>query len=518
MEEIKYPIGIQSFESLIKGKYIYVDKTAIVHKLVSENKYYFLSRPRRFGKSLLLSTIEALFKAKRHLFEGLAIDSLPWEWEEHEVLHLDLNVRHYLDDSSLVSILARHLCEWESKYGITPGNDIPEDRFVAVIKKAYELSGRGVVILIDEYDKPLLSTLHDKEKQEYYRSLLQAFYGVLKSLDSYIKFGMLTGVTRFSKVSVFSGLNNLRDISLEPPFNSICGVSESELTSYFSESISRMANIEKKSATAIHEELKRNYDGYHFAASGEDMYNPFSILSTFANMRFSSYWFATGTPTFLVKLLEQSNFSIPELEDYKCSEDSLTGSDIYLTDPVPVFYQSGYLTIKGYDHEFAEYTLGFPNKEVAGGFSRFLMKSYLKSGDPTSALNNFVREVRAGHADKFMEKLQSFLADIPYDHIRGDKEIHYENVMYLIMKLMGFHTSTEYRTSDGRIDMVIRTPDYIYVLEFKLDGTPEEALDQINRKEYALPFRIAGKTIYKIGASFSSKTHRMSGWKIEREF
>lgn len=520
MDVTKYPIGIQSFSEIRENGYLYVDKTMYVHRLVSKGKYYFLSRPRRFGKSLLLSTVEAFFRGRRDLFEGLAIANEDHDWEPHPVLHLDLNVRMYEDRESLVSILDRHLQAWEREYGIADIADRPEDRFINVILRAHEQTGKQVVILVDEYDKPIVSALHDETLMKKYREQLASFYGVLKSLDAHIKFGMLTGVSRFSKVSVFSGINNLNDISLEPDYNAACGITDVELNHYFQSGLEEMAKANRETTKEIHRELKENYDGYHFAYGGEDVYNPFSLLNTFQNRRFSNYWFKTGTPSFLVKLLERTRFSIPKLDGCRCSEDLLSGSDVYLKDPVPLFFQTGYLTIKGYDRRFREYTLGFPNREVSEGFSKFLMTSYMDGRDRSDMVSDFVRDVEAGDAEAFMRRLQAFSADIPYDLIRGGSdndatrrhEAHYQDVMYVVFKLMGFYTHTEYKTSDGRIDMVVETPDYVYVMEFKIDSSAEEALRQIDDKQYTLPFRSSGKQTVKIGASFSTSTRRLSDW------
>lgn len=531
MGRIKYPIGIQSFSEIRNGEYIYVDKTELIHKLASEGKYYFLSRPRRFGKSLMISTLEALFKGKRHLFKGLAIDSLEWDWEPYEVLHLDLNVQNYKEDDSLPAILDWHLKKWETLYGITETAPKLENRFADVILKAYEISGRRVVILVDEYDKPLLANISHPKRQDRFRNQLQAFYGVLKSLDQYIRFGMLTGVSRFSKVSIFSSLNNLSDLSLEPEYNSICGISESELTSYFQQSIKEMAERLNVSPSELHDMLKANYDGYHFAAYGEDIYNPFSLLNTFSFNRIGSYWMATGTTSSLLDVINVNSYPIRELEGCRCSENMLNGADIFLSDPIPFFFQSGYLTIKGFDPEFQEYTLGFPNKEVSQGFNDIVLKTWMRRNEPVSLISDFVRDVRAGRVEEFMDKLQSFFAGIPYDHarqvkdtdeesgygLRGDREVHYQNVMYVIMKLMGFYTHTEYRTANGRIDMLVETADYVYVMEFKINGTASEALRQIDEKGYALPFRSSSRRIFKIGASFDTSTRLLSEWLCEEK-
>lgn len=529
MSEIKYPIGIQTFEKIISEGYVYVDKTQYIYDIVSRGQFYFLSRPRRFGKSLLLTTIEALFRGKRELFRGLAIDSMEWDWQPHEVLHLDLNVRNYVDETSLRTILERHFSEWEKKYGMVAQSDIVEDRFIEIIKKAYEISGRGVVVLIDEYDKPLVNTLGNNKLHKIYKKQLQTFYGVLKSLDQYIKFGMLTGVSRFSKVSIFSGLNNLEDISLQPQYNAICGITEPELSEYFQHGIEGLAESECMSVEEIRGELKENYDGYHFSRKNEDVYNPFSILNALKSRMFGSYWLATGTTSSLLEVLDINTYKIQDLEGYRATESQLNGADIFLTDPVPFFFQTGYLTIKGYDREFKQYILGFPNREVSEGFNELVLRMWMRHKEPTTLISSFVMDVREGRVEEFMKKLQSFFAGIPYDLIRkengeepladgwikGDKEVHYQNVMFVVMKLMGFYTHTEYKTSDGRMDMVVETPDYVYLMEFKIDSTPGEALQQINEKEYALSFDLDHRKLFKIGANFDTKKRRLENWIIE---
>lgn len=528
MAVIKYPIGIQTFEKIRKGNYLYVDKTQYIHELASSDSYYFLSRPRRFGKSLTISTLHALFEGKRELFRGLAIDALEWDWQKHEVLHLDLNVKFYEDKTSLVSILDRHLREWEEKYDVIPNSDVYENRFVEIIKKAYSVSGRGVVILVDEYDKPLLATIREPELQSYYRKQLQGFYGVLKSMDQYIRFGMITGVSRFSKVSIFSALNNLKDISLSNKYNAICGITESELSEYFAEGIREMAEEEGVSATQIHDNLKSNYDGYHFSGKGEDIYNPFSILNALSDQHFGSYWLATGTTSSLLEVLNVNTYPLQELEGCTATENMLNGADIFLSDPIPFFFQTGYLTIKDDVPEFKQYILGFPNREVTEGFNNLVLRTWMQANKPATFVSDFVNDVRAGKAEAFMEKIKYFFAGIPYDHARedkakkrnkengvgGSKEVHYQNVLYVIMRLMGFYTNTEYRTSTGRIDMVVETNDYVYVMEFKIDSSAQAALARIEEKGYAEPFRISGKKIFKIGANFDTKTRRLSDYII----
>ena len=511
-----YPVGIQNFEEVRKGNYCYIDKTALIYKLVDSGKYYFLSRPRRFGKSLLISTLEAYFQGKKELFEGLAIEKLEQEWIEYPILHLDLNTKKYENRSSLNEILNQHLEKWEAVYGDEKKERSPEERFSYIIEKISKVTGRNVVILIDEYDKPMLQAIGNEELLTDYRNTLKAFYGVMKSCDRYIKFALLTGVTKFSKISVFSDLNNLMDISMSDRFANLCGITEKELYSNFQEEIIELGEKNGMTEEEAKAALKEMYDGYHFVEDSEDIYNPFSLLNTFAEMKFGSYWFETGTPTFLVELLKHSRYDLHRLTEEMASADSLGGIDTMYSDPVPILYQSGYLTIKGYDKEFKVYYLGFPNKEVEEGFTKFLLPCYahLETGNPSFEIMSFVKDVRKGDVDAFLSRLQSFFADTPYELAR-DLELHYQNILFIVFKLLGFYTQAEYHTSKGRIDMVVKTDKYIYVMEFKLDGTAEEALQQIEDKQYALPFAADLRKLYKIGVNFSKETRGIDKWVIE---
>ena len=512
----KYPVGIQNFEDLRKEGYCYVDKTELMYQLVQSGKYYFLSRPRRFGKSLLLSTIQAYFEGKKELFRGLAVEQLEQEWNTYPVLHLDLNAQKYDTPESLYSMLNDALCNWESQYETRPSETTHSLRFQGVIQRAAEKCGQKVVVLIDEYDKPMLQAIGNEPLQTEYRNTLKAFYGVLKSCDKYLRFAMLTGVTKFSKVSVFSDLNNLMDISLSSRFASICGITEQELHQYFKEDIRLLGENQGMSPEDTSRELKQWYDGYHFSDKSEDIYNPFSLLNTFAQRQFGSYWFETGTPTFLVELLKHCRYDLNRLTQEMAMADSLNGMDSMEENPVPILYQSGYLTIKDFDREFRYYTLGFPNKEVEEGFTKFLLPHYahLSSGNSAFELSRFVQEVRGGQTDAFMKRLQSFFADCPYELAR-DLERHYQNVLFIVFKLLGFYTQAEYHTSEGRIDLVVQTTDYIYVMEFKLEGTAEEALRQINEKHYALPFASDSRKLFKIGVNFSNAIRGIEKWLIE---
>lgn len=511
-----YPIGIQSFEKIREQGYIYVDKTALIYQLVATGQYYFLSRPRRFGKSLLISTLEAYFSGKRELFAGLEMENLEKEWIKYPVLHLDLNTQKYDSIEKLEGILNDALCRWEDIYGNRESENSLSLRFQGVIRRAAEKSGHNTVILIDEYDKPMLQAIGNPELQTEYRNTLKAFYGALKSCDGYIQFAMLTGVTKFGKVSVFSDLNNLMDISMINRFSEICGITEEELHRYFDDDIHTLA---EKLGTGYEEtcaRLKLNYDGYHFSFKSPGMYNPFSILNTFANMQIDNYWFATGTPTYLVELMKLHNYNVEEIEDIVTSGPVLDSIDAASTDPIPVIYQSGYLTIKDYNEEFENYTLGFPNREVEQGFFRFLLPNYASVSVTKSPyeIQRFVTDVRKGNVDSFLSRLQTFFDDIPYELAPRDREVHYQNILYIVFKLMGFHAEVEYHTSRGRVDLVLKTSDYIYVMEFKLNGTAEEAMAQINAKDYASAFASDGRKVIKVGVNFSSETRTIDRWII----
>ena len=509
-----YPVGIQNFESLRRDGYFYVDKTAKIYELARTGRYYFLSRPRRFGKSLLISTLEAYFQGKRELFEGLAMQELEKEWKQYPVIHLDLNAKKFDTEEDLIRLIDRQLLVYESVYGSVPTDVTIDDRFVSLIRNAAEKSGERVVILVDEYDKPMLQAIGNDTLQSEYRNTLKAFYGVLKSMDGYIKFALLTGVTKFGKVSVFSDLNNLEDISRNPSYTDICGISGEELLRDFGEDIQELAAANGQTFEQACDQLKTDYDGYHFCPDSPGMYNPFSILNTFKSRRYGSYWFETGTPTYLVELLKKSNYDLEEMSHVETDADIL---DSIFTDdnPIPVIYQSGYLTIKGYDKEFGIYELGFPNREVEEGFMKFLLPYYSSVSKTSSPfeIKKFVQDVKRGDIDGFMERLQSFLADCPYE-LAKDVELHYQNVLFIVFRLAGLYTKVEYHTSRGRIDLVLQTDSYVYVMEFKLDGTAEQALQQIEDKQYALPFAKDSRKVYTIGVNFSSETRNIDKWIV----
>lgn len=517
MDGRKYPVGIQNFEKLRQEGYYYVDKTALVYRLANTGNYYFLSRPRRFGKSLLLSTLEAYFQGKRDLFEGLAMEELESQWTEYPVIHLDLNAKHYVSEQSLLEILNQYLEIYEALYGDEKKDRSPEERFAYIIRRAYEKTGNRVVILVDEYDKPMLQTIGKPELQEAYRGILKAFYGVLKSMDGHIRFAFLTGVTMFGKVNVFSDLNNLIDLSLRREYVDICGITEQELLDNFEPDIRSLAEAGQMTYEDTLTKLRTDYDGYHFCENSPGLYNPFSLLNTFISNEFGSYWFATGTPTYLVELLRLHHYNLHQLSQEETTAEVLNSVDSLATNPIPVIYQSGYLTIKEYDNEFGIYRLGFPNREVEEGFIKFLLPFYtsVQESKTNFEIGRFVTDVRKGDYDGFLRRLQSLLADTSYEQIKREQEIQYQNVLFIITKLMGFYVKAEYHTSHGRVDLVLQTDRYIYVMEFKLDGTAEEALKQINDKGYALPFVVDGRTLYKIGVNFSSETRNIERWIVE---
>ncbi len=513
---MKYPIGIQDFDKIINEGYTYVDKTELIYKLVHEGSYYFLSRPRRFGKSLLMSTLDAYFSGKRELFKNLAIEKLEEDWTAYPVLHLDLNTGKYNSKDSLTHALDDFLSRLEANYGTFHSEKTLELRFMGIIERIYHKTGKPVVILVDEYDKPLLQSINNKELQDDFRATLKAFYSVLKTQDRYIRFALLTGVTKFGKVSVFSDLNNLIDISMDEGYDTLCGITEEEMHRYFEESIQKLAERYKISYEETCARLKKRYDGYHFVEYGTGVYNPFSLLSTFRASKFGSYWFETGTPTFLVQLLQRENFYLPDLTQQQVSADMLNCIDAMDRNPIPVIYQSGYLTIKDYDEEFKVYTLGFPNEEVEEGFANYLLPYYAHTGSEGAPMyvRNFVLALRNGKPEQFMKRMQVLFADTDYK-IVGNAELYFQNAFYIVTKLLGFYTEVERTISDGRIDMIVKTKDYIYIFEFKYDQNADIALQQIENKGYAKPFVTDGRKIVKIGVNFSREHRCIDEWKIK---
>ena len=513
---MKYPIGIQNFEKIRREGYAYVDKTALMYKMVSEGSYYFLSRPRRFGKSLMVSTLEAFFSGKKDLFEGLYASTVDWEWKEYPILHLDLNVKKYETKEDLGKILNRHLEQWEQRYDSPYADRDLEERFLQVVECAYRKTGQRVVILVDEYDKPMLQAIGNEELQAEYRATLKAFYGVLKSCDRYIRFAFLTGVTKFGKVSVFSDLNNLKDISMLPQYSTICGITEQELHANFDDSVKEVAAFNELTQDECYERLRRDFDGYHFSKyAKEGMYNPFSVLNTLSSQVFNDYWFETGTPSFLVYQLKKTCYPLENMTTEEVSTDTLNSIDVMDENPLPLLYQSGYLTLKSYDKEFDSYILGFPNCEVEQGFIKYLVPFYTPKTDQKStfAISQFVKDVRSGDAEGFMHRLQDFFANGDYQVV-GNTEKYFQNTLYVFFRLLGFYVDVERHTINSRMDVLIQTPDYIYILELKVNQTAAAALQQIEEKGYALPFASDPRQLFKIGINFQTDTKLIDDWEI----
>ena len=510
---MNYPIGIQTFANIRETDFAYVDKTAFVYKLASQGKCYFLSRPRRFGKSLLLSTLKSYFQGNKEMFEGLAISKLEKEWKKYPVLHVDLNTALYNAPEALTGLLDYHLHSWEKTYHIVKTVDDISNRFRNVIVNAAQQSPEGkVVILVDEYDKPLLEAIGKPELQEEYRQILKAFYSNIKSCDEYIRFAMLTGVTKFSHLSIFSGLNNLIDISMLPQYAEICGFSEAELHENFDESVAEVAAANGITKEQCYERLKQEYDGYHFCAGSVDMYNPFSLLNVLSFGVFRHYWFATGTPNFLVEVIKHCDYALDRLSTEPKTAEDLDAIDAMFSDPIPLFFQSGYLTIKDYNPEFSTYRLGFPNKEVEQGFSRFMTVYYHGNRNGGFNIVNFVEAVRNGKVEEFMTLLQAFYADGDYQLV-GRLEVYFQNSLMMLFRLMGFYVQVERHTSRGRMDVTIQTKDYVYILELKVDQSADVALQQIEDKQYAAPFKADPRKLFKIGVCFSSEERGIKDWR-----
>ncbi|MDR2382741.1 MAG: ATP-binding protein [Prevotellaceae bacterium] len=515
----KLPVGVQDFEKLRKEEYVYVDKTEYVYQLTRVSSPYFLGRPRRFGKSLFLSTLKAYFLGKKDLFEGLAIAELEKDWIEYPVLYLDFNLEDYSTLSSFQYALDANLVELEAQWGSVEREKTPALRLNGLIRRAWEKTGQKVVVLVDEYDKPLIETMDNAKLNETIRKRLKGFYGVLKRSDAHLRFVFLTGVTKFSKVSVFSDLNHLTDISLDNEFAGICGISETELAQCFQPEIKALAEENELSYDETLAQLKKHYNGYNFARKSEGMYNPFSLLHTFQKKYFKDYWFETGTPTFLTKMLEEGNFEIPNLENnVHIDADDITNYRAEWNNPIPILYQSGYLTIKNYNQEYNEFILGFPNEEVKYGFLKELLPAYVPQYATTQKFSvaQFVKALRAGDIDGFMNNMRAFYASIPYELMdnKNKDEQYYQFIFYILVTLMGQFVQAEVKTSSGRVDALIKTADTIYVFEFKMDnnGTAEKALEQIDSNDYLIPFTAEGRKLVKIGAEFSEKERGLSRW------
>ena len=530
----KLPIGVQSFKVLRNDRYLYVDKTAYIVQLVTSGRVYFLSRPRRFGKSLFLSTLAAYFRGQKELFKDLYLEKAEEEqaaqenrnaWQEYPVLYFDFNTGQYDTLGSLISRIELFFSPLEKKYSIAPSQGDLAQRFEAVITQIYEKTHKQVIILVDEYDKPLLQTMGVNEAlNEQYRNVLKAFYSVIKTCDEYIRFAFLTGITKFSKVNIFSDLNNLRDISLEEEYAGICGITQEELETNFRLEIQALATRQDNGYSQALAALKQWYDGYLFHQDGEGMYNPYSVLSALVKKEIKSYWFSTGTPTFLVNFLKEAHYFIPDLDGkVELNETGLETYRAVAQDALPILFQAGYLTIKKYITEARMYQLGFPNDEVRYGFLENLMPVYVAIPfvETGKSVWQFVQDIRGGKVDSFMERMQSIIAGIPYDNFTEEnlklREQNYQTAVYLVFALMGQFVQTEIHCSTGRSDCIVQTADAIYIFEFKLsgNGSAEDAIKQIHKQQYAAQYKTGGKKIVLIGAGFDEEKRTVKEWKTE---
>lgn len=513
---MKYPIGIQTFEEIIKGGYVYVDKTDFVYKLADEGKYYFLSRPRRFGKSLLTTTLESYFLGKKELFKGLAMEKLEKDWIEYPVFHLDFSGNKYTNDGELSSVVNLFLEKCECIYGKNPSEETYGSRFQGVIQRACEKTGKNVVILIDEYDKPLTDAIGDSEIQDANRAILQGLYGVFKNSDRYIKFTFLTGVTRYGKLGIFSAANNLNDLSMSKKYASICGISEKEIHSYFDAEIKDFAEEMSVSVEEMYSLLKKRYDGYHFSEISEDIYNPFSLLNALNDKQISNYWFATGTPTYLAKILKRNAVDLTVFNNsYYATQEGMASFGNGESNVTAALYQSGYLTIKGYDD--GDYVLGFPNEEVADGFVKYLAVEYVdKNIDEWDAdIIKLKRMLKSDDVDAFMTQMQLIISQIPFESSEVKLiEANFRNMVYLMIRSTGHNVSVEYPVLDGRIDICFETDKCTYIIECKRDESAEAALSQIDEKRYAEKISSPDKTLVKIGANFSTRERNLTEWKV----
>jgi len=517
-ERRSLPLGVQSFEKLRVNNCVYVDKTQFVAELIKYKCPYFLSRPRRFGKSLFLSTLRSFFEGRRDLFEGLEISKTEIEWKKYPVFYFDFNVGDFTTEEEFRKTLDKKLSDYETVYGSKHAQTFA-DRFSDLLKIAHEKTGMQAVVLVDEYDKPLLNAIGNQELVDTFRAILKSFYGVIKGEDEHIHFTFITGVTRFDKVSIFSDLNNLRDISLSEEYTAICGITQNELVSQFANEITCISENNKITEDECLAQLKKNYDGYHFSEDIKtDVYNPFSLLNAFFDLRFGSYWFSTGTPTFLTKMMIDIGFDYKSLEEgIDVDARSLEEYRLNSSEPVPMLYQTGYLTIKNYEREFNSYTIGLPNEEVKFGLYKRLLPLYLgySNDDKKIEIVNFLKELRAGKVEEFMERINNIFAAAPKQTNQKQYELNCQAFVWLIFKLMGEFVLCEVQNGKGRSDAVVWEKDAIYIFEFKIDKTAKEAMEQINSKDYPIAYKNDGRKIVKVAVNYSSTKQQLDDWIIE---
>jgi len=512
-----YPIGIQTFSKIREGNYLYIDKTEYVYRMThSASGYMFLSRPRRFGKSLLTSTLHSYFSGRKELFHGLAIEKLEKEWIEYPVLHFDMSMAKHVDEDRLERLLDFMLSDYERTFGISVEGGDANLRLTNLIKCVYEQTGRKVVVLIDEYDAPLLDVLHEQENLGVLRNTMRNFYSPLKACDPYLRYVFLTGITKFSQLSIFSELNNIKNISMDEPYAAICGITEDEMLIQMRDDIEQLAIKMEISPKDVLAKLKENYDGYHFTYPSPDIYNPFSLLNAFADGKFNSYWFGSGTPTYLIKMLNKFGVGPSEIGCKEAKASAFDAPTETMTTITPLLYQSGYITIKDYDKELDIYTLDIPNKEVRLGLMESLLPYYITSHaeEATTMVAYLSRDIRNGDMDAALRRIQTFLSTVPQcDNTKY--EGHYQQVFYIIFSLLDYYVDVEVRTPRGRVDMVLRTKTTLYVMELKLDKSANEAMDQIDLKNYPKRFALCGLPIVKVAVSFDRERCTIGEWKIE---
>lgn len=508
------PVGIQSFETIRTQGYLYVDKTALVYKLVKSYTPFFLSRPRRFGKSLLVSTMQAYFEGRRDLFKGLAIDKMENDWVKHPVFKFDLSCAKYTNTENLHYALNSLLAGYESEFGICDNSTAYGGRLNNLIRKAYQTTGQKVVVLIDEYDAPILDAIGDEDKQAVIRNLMRDFFSPLKSQADFLRFVFLTGITKFSQLSIFSELNNLMNISLSNEFSAICGITRNELLTCLRPEVERLAVANKETLEEAFEHLRKQYDGYHFSENSEDIFNPFSIVKVLYTKKYSDFWFASGTPTFLLDLMQKQKVEFSDLHDLYLDERDFDAPTETLPDVLAILYQSGYLTIKGYDNHNKLYKLDFPNMEVKNGFADYLLKHYA----PNSTLGRrnlamaFTTYLGKNDINSFMLVMKDFLYTFPYNLGENCGEKHYQTILYSILATLGVNVDAEVTTTNGRIDMTAFFENRIFIFEFKLNKSAEDALKQINENGYANKFLTDGRPITKVGVNFSTVTRNIEEW------
>lgn len=517
MKGRKYPLGIQTFENIVKGNYVYVDKTALAYQMVHENKYCFLNRPRRFGKSLLVTMLQAYFEGKRELFEGLAMEHLEHEWFSYPVIHLDISKGKFYDMASLHATLDSLLADYEAKYSLHVEYEKAYNvRLQNIIKAAYAQTGREAVVLIDEYDAPMHDSMKNSDLQEHIRNAMRNLFSPLKGEERHLRFVFLTGISKFSQLSIFSELNNITNISMLDKYSDICGISRKELVAVFDADIRELATENEMTYDEALSELQHHYDGYHFSGRGEDVYNPYSLFNALASNEFDDYWFSTGTPTFLIELLQEKHLDMLELDDITATADRFDTPTEKIIDPVPVLYQSGYLTIKAYNHRGKIFKLGFPNTEVKKGFSNSLFRYYAPDNlGEKDALYAAYYKCLVEHDDMeaFIPHLQTFYKKFPYTLVNNN-ERHYQAVFYTCLLMLGADVRAEVPTADGRIDMLLFTKKSIYVFELKSGQSADVAMLQINQKDYAAAFAEDGRKVYKVGINFSADRRSIESWKV----